>query len=642
MCQDRLTAATATAELSYDAAGSTTWLRVEGIGALTYNHLALTQRVTFTPADSLVYRWGATGQKVGATRYHAGQVLHTTAYVAGGAWVYEADTLRYWRTGEGRALWQPTNATHPLAYEYNIADHLGNVRVSFRAGERRTYLASLALSQRGRETHEFDSLSIERPRTAVTAASDGYVARLTATGNATATPLGPTWSRAVQRGDTVRAEARFYYDPQGAGATRLSVNLLSLVTSWLTQTPPRSADGQAAQPSLPWVSVALGAGQPLLSGLWGTGVPRAYLRVVAFDADSALVQERILPLTSAAAGSWQTLTGQVVAPADGHVLVYVASESERAVDVDDVTVRYQPGLRVQEQHDDPFGLELVGLSRNGLVPTNRYLFNGKEAQAELGLTAWTDHGWRQYDAALGRWHVVDPAFDAAGQISWSGYQFGFDNPVRYNDLDGRVGSEGDCQGCPPGIKARDNGTFRTYQPNGAEQLQTALSTPVAGIGAMNGMIGLAQGAGRALYGVADNAYTWGTGFGTHGPAGAHNLAGHHVDPKDYEQAGFNTITGIAGLMMGVAEASTGATGASELTEFSGTSKPWLTGATPNSKYTHLDPKGRAIQNAVYNAEGNVVGHVDFKRHGSAASGHGHIMTQPGVPASGARSWKTSH
>ena len=128
--------------------------------------------------------------------------------------------------------------------------------------------------------------------------------------------------------------------------------------------------------------------------------------------------------------------------ADGHVLVYVATESERAVDVDEVEVRYGPALQVQEQHCDPFGLELVGLSRNGLVPTNRYLFNGKEAQAELGLTGWTDHGWRMFDAALGRWHVVDPAYDEAGQISWSGYQFGFDNPVRYNDLDGRVAGEG--------------------------------------------------------------------------------------------------------------------------------------------------------------------------------------------------------
>ena len=40
------------------------------------------------------------------------------------------------------------------------------------------------------------------------------------------------------------------------------------------------------------------------------------------------------------------------------------------------------------------------------------------------------------------------------------------------------------------------------------------------------------------------------------------------------------------------------------------------GGTPNSVYTHTDPKtGKAKQNAVYDQDGNVVAHVDFKNHG---------------------------
>jgi len=59
--------------------------------------------------------------------------------------------------------------------------------------------------------------------------------------------------------------------------------------------------------------------------------------------------------------------------------------------------------------------------------------------------------------------------------------------------------------------------------------------------------------------------------------------------------------------------------------FSGPAKPWTKGATPNSTYTHIDPKtGKAVQNAVYDSQGNVVGHVDFKNSGPGAlSGHGH-------------------
>jgi hypothetical protein len=70
--------------------------------------------------------------------------------------------------------------------------------------------------------------------------------------------------------------------------------------------------------------------------------------------------------------------------------------------------------------------------------------------------------------------------------------------------------------------------------------------------------------------------------------------------------------------------------------FSGTNKPWTKGATPNSIYTHLDPiTGNAIQNAIYDANGDVIGHVDFSNHGmGATSGHGHSFPLPGNPSSG--------
>lgn len=70
--------------------------------------------------------------------------------------------------------------------------------------------------------------------------------------------------------------------------------------------------------------------------------------------------------------------------------------------------------------------------------------------------------------------------------------------------------------------------------------------------------------------------------------------------------------------------------------FNGTAKPWTQGATPNSVYTHIDPKtGKAVQNGVYGPDGKVIGHVDFKNHGPGApSGHGHTFPQPGNPASG--------
>jgi uncharacterized protein RhaS with RHS repeats len=48
--------------------------------------------------------------------------------------------------------------------------------------------------------------------------------------------------------------------------------------------------------------------------------------------------------------------------------------------------------------------------------------------------------FRVYDPALGRWWQVDPKTDDLA--SWTPYNYGFNNPVRFND------PMGDC---PPGI-----------------------------------------------------------------------------------------------------------------------------------------------------------------------------------------------
>ena len=68
--------------------------------------------------------------------------------------------------------------------------------------------------------------------------------------------------------------------------------------------------------------------------------------------------------------------------------------------------------------------------------------------------------------------------------------------------------------------------------------------------------------------------------------------------------------------------------------YNGTSRPRLFGATPNSIYTHIK-NNRAVQNAIYDNNGMVIGHVDFKNHGGlAVSGHGHKFSIPGDPSSG--------
>ena len=64
-----------------------------------------------------------------------------------------------------------------------------------------------------------------------------------------------------------------------------------------------------------------------------------------------------------------------------------------------------------------------------------YKYNGKELDTKKGLN-WHDYGARHYDAALGRWHSVDPLAEKMG--AWSPYVYCFNNPMKFVDEEGEV------------------------------------------------------------------------------------------------------------------------------------------------------------------------------------------------------------
>lgn len=89
----------------------------------------------------------------------------------------------------------------------------------------------------------------------------------------------------------------------------------------------------------------------------------------------------------------------------------------------------QNGAVEEVNHYYPFGG--VFASTQSVQP---FKYNGKELDRRNGLD-WYDYGARHYDAALGRWHAMDPKSEKYYGIS--PYVYCNNNPVKNIDLDGR-------------------------------------------------------------------------------------------------------------------------------------------------------------------------------------------------------------
>ena len=88
----------------------------------------------------------------------------------------------------------------------------------------------------------------------------------------------------------------------------------------------------------------------------------------------------------------------------------------------------QNGTVEETNHYYPFGGKFAGLE-----DIQFYKYNSKELDTKKGLN-WHDYGARYYDAALGRWNVMEPKFDKYYNIS--PYTFCLNNPMKYIDPNG--------------------------------------------------------------------------------------------------------------------------------------------------------------------------------------------------------------
>jgi RHS repeat-associated protein len=111
---------------------------------------------------------------------------------------------------------------------------------------------------------------------------------------------------------------------------------------------------------------------------------------------------------------------------------------------DSLQIKHYTGPLIEETHYNAWGLTLAGISSTALkadYSENKKGYNGNELQSKEFSDAsgleWYDFNARTYDPQIGRFLQIDPMLEEGSQEMLSPYHFAYDNPIRFNDPDGK-------------------------------------------------------------------------------------------------------------------------------------------------------------------------------------------------------------
>ena len=428
-----------TTEYAYDDNGNLTYDLNKDITAIRYNYLNLPREVEFQSGQKIVFTYDATGTKLKKEVLNGdGSTTSKVDYLNG--FQYEDGKLLFFATDEGRAI----KNGNDYEYEYFLTDHLGNIRLTFGwLKDKDVFKATMETENNTEESVNFIKLS-----TSATSLANNHTASYEVEGIANEaarlngydnTAVGPGIVLAdVAAGDKVSAEVFARYSQSTSTNATVAGTMFSLVASAFGIVNGGETAALYSHFDNNWAAT-LGT----ITSSGGTE-PKAYLNYIIFRDDlSGVPQFGFIPVTTAATSDFEKLSFEIDIPYSGDMYIYVANESNEQdlfVWFDDMKVVHQKnswGMEVTGADDYyPFGLQIAqNVYQRESATKQRYKYNGKELQPELGLN-WHNYGARMYQADLGRWTLVDPMSDKMQMVS--PYAYSFNNPILYQDKDGAI------------------------------------------------------------------------------------------------------------------------------------------------------------------------------------------------------------
>lgn len=472
-------------DYDYNADGSISADRNREITSITYNHLGLAERLVLTGGREIQNVYDASGVRLYKIVKNNG-VEKRFDYV--GAVIYVNQTPYSIATDEGRLLKDQSGQFS--VYEYQYRDLQGNLRIAYRQqGQTISSFSSFEPKEQADQT----SLKVENAEpylSTQTAYSGQYSAKVWG-GD------GPSKTVALQAGETINVKVFARYELEKQKKKRK----LWLPVLWFGKEKINDKGkelNQAGNGGEEQWMVKGGLAVPVNLGTKTVEKgerPAGYLRLQILDSAGRVTETRNVLVTAEAKDDWQELNADFKAASNVNIKILLGNGNDVPVHFDNLTITQEPAIIVQENHYDPWGIELVGIETvNTSNSADNFLFQGKEREYSFGLYS-DSFGWRDYDPSLGIWHTQDPE----GQFD-SPYVGLGNMPNMHIDPDGRILPVIIAIGAVIGAGVNVARNWDAIAQGGSISWGKALA--FAGVGALEGgFIAAAPGAGFARLAV---------------------------------------------------------------------------------------------------------------------------------------------